>query len=99
MFGYLLELGPMRDGGMGNIAVTWQELKAWSDVTKASLDAWQAKTLKRLSDEYVYQFNVSIDPNCPAPYQNFTASEIPQETHETVDQKLRSIFAKMKAKV
>lgn len=88
----------MRDSGMGHTSVSWQEIKAWSDMTLAKLDAWEASLIKRLSDEYTYQFNVSCDPTCGPPYQDFSIETIPQAVHESIDQKLRKVFAKLKAK-
>lgn len=66
---YLFEAGPVGNNGFGPEPLTWQEIEAWSRLTQVDLDAWEALTLRKLSDLYSAQLVRSADPKCRAPDQ------------------------------
>jgi len=68
LIGYLMEAGPTQPGGMGMAPLGWCELESWQRSTGIALQAWEARTLRRLSCEYVAAANDAADPACPAPY-------------------------------
>lgn len=65
---YLWEFGPSMAAGMGNSAVTFQEMAAWQTLTAVQLHPWEARMLRRLSIEYVNQAHDARAPKCPAPW-------------------------------
>lgn len=66
--GWLFEIGPTGSNGMGPVPLSWQEIAAWEHLTGNELDAWEAKTLRALSAEFVSKMNEAKDPAMPAPY-------------------------------
>lgn len=62
---WLMDVGPTAPGGDG--PVTYQELEAWSGLTGIELDAWEARTLRRLSRSFVNQRADARDPACIEP--------------------------------
>jgi hypothetical protein len=72
----LWEIGPSMPTGMGNAPVTFTEMQAWQQQTGSVLDAWEARTLRRMSVAYVTQAHEAAAPDCPAPWMPApTASE------------------------
>jgi len=69
----LLEVGPAMDTPMGRATLSFSEIDAWARRTARSLQPWEAQFLKRLSSEYLAQFSISSDPNCPPPWRVLSA--------------------------
>lgn len=65
---WLLEIGPSFGTGMGERAIGWQDMAAWSQHTGIDLDPWEAKTIRRLSQVYLSQRYDAKKPDCPAPH-------------------------------
>ncbi len=65
---YFWDIGPSASGGMGPTPLTWAEIQAWQHVTGTPLRPWEARTLRRLSHEYINTLQASADPAAPAPY-------------------------------
>lgn len=61
---WLFEIGPSSGDG----AIGFPDLTAWQDITGVELTPWEARTLRRLSVEYLHQQYQSRDPGCPAPF-------------------------------
>jgi hypothetical protein len=83
---YFFECGACLSTGMGNVPITWQELKAWQDQTGIELQPWEARILKQASRAYVTQAQESTKPNCPPPGRVVEADPLKQA------QKIKSIF-------
>lgn len=66
---YLFEIGPTVATGMGEDAIGHAELQAWQANTGIALNAWEARTLRRLSLAYVAQSYKAKKPDCPAPWK------------------------------
>lgn len=67
LFSYLLEIGVMTNNGTGNVPLSWQDLAAWIQVTGINLDAWEVKVIRRASEIYVNQLELSRKPDAPMP--------------------------------
>jgi hypothetical protein len=59
LYDYIVEAG---------LLTTWQEIKAWSELTGTHLEAWEAITMHAISIAYTNQFQQSTDMNCPCPF-------------------------------
>ncbi len=62
------KVGPCIGFGMGAVAVTWQELKAYSELSKSSLTAWEAEQVIMMSQLYCSYLQKGKKP-CEPPYQ------------------------------
>lgn len=47
------EVGPAMPGFAGPVSISWERLKAWSDLTGYRLRAWEVRWLIRLSGAWV----------------------------------------------
>lgn len=73
---WLMEVGPIVSGGMGQAPIGWGDLTNWQQLTGVSLNPWEARTLRKLSQDFLSQKSVSNEANCPAPYvENPLANE------------------------
>lgn len=66
---YLFEIGPTLSSGMGDGPITHSEIAAWMGNTGIELDAWQARTLRRLSLDYLGESQAATQRGRPAPWQ------------------------------
>lgn len=83
LLGYLYEVGPVMNGGMGPAPLTHEELAHWQRNIGLSLQPWEARFLKSLSREYLSQSQISNDVACPAP---FGAIERAKNIDKLIDQ-------------
>ena len=90
--GWLFEIGPTSPGGMGPVPIGWQEIAAWQSLTGNSLDPWEAKTLRRLSADFVNMMHEAKDKSFPAP---FTSAEAVQRNREAVSRQASMGFASL----
>lgn len=65
---HLFEIGPTMQAGLGGAPISFQEIKAWQEVTKINLNGWEARILKRLSNDYLIESQKARDSDYPAPY-------------------------------
>lgn len=65
---YLFEVGPTQPAGMGDAPISHAELSAWMQNTGIELSSWEARTLKRLSMEYLSESHAAKEIDCPAPW-------------------------------
>jgi hypothetical protein len=62
---YLYEMGPT----VGGAPVTHSEIESWQHNTGVELDAWQARTLRNLSAEYLVTAHNAKKWDCPPPWK------------------------------
>lgn len=67
---YLFEIGPSASGGMGDGPIGHGDIAAWMANTGIRLTPWEARTLRRLSVDYVAESHKATKRNCPAPWQS-----------------------------
>jgi len=68
LLGYLFEIGPAATAGMGEVPITHSEIRAWMLNTGIRLSPWEARTLRKLSQDYVNESHKATQRNCPAPW-------------------------------
>jgi len=66
---YLFDAGPVESGGMGPAPLSHREIEAWQHNTGIELSPWEAKTLRRLSREYLAMAQDATSPSCPPPWR------------------------------
>lgn len=83
---WFLEIGPAVSAGMGEAPIGWQDMAAWSDLTGIELDAWEARTIRSLSEVFVAERHRARKPACMAPY-----SALPAENRARVDTQFKAL--------
>lgn len=68
LIGYLYEIGPTMAAGMGNGPVAFSEIQAWQQLSGIALTPWEARTLRRLSNDYACESHAATKADCPPPY-------------------------------
>lgn len=70
--GYLLdyfwEIGPFSPGATYPVPLSHLEIQAWQHNTGIELSAWQARTMRSLSEEYVAQLRLGESSTCLPPW-------------------------------
>jgi hypothetical protein len=67
--GYFFSAGQATSTGMGLVALSWQEIRAWRLENRYHLTLWEIETLKQMSDAYASEYSRASDPLRKAPYQ------------------------------
>jgi hypothetical protein len=81
---FLLEIGPDHASG----PIPHSEIESWQRNTGMTLNPWEARTLRRLSSDYLGQSYRSRDPNCPAP-----DDEVREQSRELGNRKFAEAMA------
>lgn len=68
LLAYLFEAGPVGYGAMGAVPLTHSEIQAWQTNTGIDLQSWEARSLRRLSVDYVSASAQAAAPDCPPFY-------------------------------
>lgn len=89
LIGYLWEVGPVMPAGMGNSAVTHQEIVAWEKLTGIDLQAWEARWLRALSGEYMAAHHAAQEPTAPAPWNPQASPEQLNTVAQSMRERLR----------
>lgn len=84
---WLVEIGPT----MGDAVVTEQELVAWQLNSGVELDAWEARTIRRLSTAFLAQSDKARKPDCLAPYTGSEEQIVVRR--DGIANRIRAIFA------
>jgi hypothetical protein len=84
---HLFSIGPATAGE----TITYQEIKAWADLTGHVLNGWEAETLRGLSGAYLAELHAAEDAQRPPP---FAPSERVQ-SREEVSAGLLAMFQAM----
>lgn len=72
LLSYLWEVGPVVAAGAGSGPVTHEELRAWQSNTGIDLSAWEARTLRRLSCDYLAESRAAEKRDAKAPWRSDT---------------------------
>lgn len=67
LLAYLWEMGPTVPAGPSVGPVTFQEMRAWSEVTGVFLEPWEYRTLRRLSADYLAELQRASKHDAIAP--------------------------------
>ena len=68
LIGYLFEFGPTMAAGMGSGPLTGAEILAWQELMGIEFEPWEARLLRRLSNEYVSESYLASKRDRPPPY-------------------------------
>ncbi len=88
VYDWLMEVGPVEAGGMGQVPLSWTAIRDWAGLTFKRLTAWEARLLRRLSAEYLTESHAAEDHNRPAPWSP-GRSEVDQQDQE---RRLRAVL-------
>lgn len=66
---YLFDVGPVVSGSMGSGPVTSKNLIPWMEEQGLSLQPWEARFIRRLSQEYLAESQKATDRKCPPPWR------------------------------
>ncbi|HEY0823054.1 MAG TPA: hypothetical protein VGD76_04640 [Ramlibacter sp.] len=81
------DVGPANAGA----ALTHTEIRNWQENTGFELQSWQARLLRRLSQEYLAETSRAADPMCPAPCPLEDFAPDRASVAETLRQRLRGM--------
>ena len=85
------ELGYATRGMNGLEPITFADVSAWSNLTEPFLDNDTLAMLVRLSREYAYHSNISIDPKTPEPYTTTSIVVDMAKRRADVERKMRAM--------
>ena len=85
---FSIECGQISQASMGITSLSWQELKAWQDVT-CNYNIWTAQAIKELSLCYVSEYKASVDPTRPSALQAYVDQ---LEQRKRVSNQLKQMF-------
>ena len=64
---YLWQFGPVcKDGA----PIQWGEIQSWATMTRRTLSAWEAETLREMSEQYAIWHIKGRNPACDAPWKH-----------------------------
>ena len=89
---WLFEIGPAIAGAMGSAAIGWQDIGAWQQITGIELLPWEARILRRLSQDFISQNHDAGKPECPAPW-----AALSDDRREAVGRKISSALRALAA--
>lgn len=64
----LIEIGLTEAAGMGAAPLSWREIEAWSRMRGVTLSSWEARTIRRLSADYLAESRRAESETCPPPW-------------------------------
>lgn len=84
LVGILFEIGPALPAGMGGlVSISELDIAAWQSNRDLRLTAWEARTIKKLSQAYASESASASDPKALAPYVP-SKELIPREQRERI---------------
>ncbi|NML88760.1 hypothetical protein HHL26_06725 [Sphingobium sp. TB-6] len=92
---WLMEIGPTASTGMGPAVLAWGEIEAWARQIGINLTTWEARTLRRLSRDFLDQMNKAKEPACPAPFT--TRADNDEAVSKQFERMFRAMAANQKA--
>ncbi|CDO37149.1 hypothetical protein [Novosphingobium sp. KN65.2] len=87
---WLFEIGPTSPGGMSAAAIGWRDMEAWQGLSGVDLEPWEARTLRRLSSDFVAMLHDAKAIDCPPPYATNESNN-----REAVSRKVGNAFRSM----
>lgn len=83
--GWLFEIGPTSSNGMGPVPIGWQEIAAWQELTGNEINPWEARTLRKMSADFVSTMHDAKDKSFPPP---FTSAEAIARNRDAVSRQI-----------
>jgi hypothetical protein len=88
---WLFDAGPVMAGGMGSAPLSHGEIRAWMDNTGEVITAWEVRTIRRLSNDYVAAIQDAEKPDCKAPFSD--SEEAKKRINAELERKLNLFFS------
>jgi hypothetical protein len=66
------EIGAAQQSSMGLSPLTWQEIKAWKELTDTDITSWELLLIRHLSILYTTELSQGGSPKRKAPYTDVT---------------------------
>lgn len=79
----------------GPVAITHQEIHAWQQLTGIPLRPWEARTLRKLSRDWVVELERARDPQALPPAGVVERKADPVRVGQQLDQAFRSMGFRM----
>ena len=54
---------------MGEVPISWQEIKAWQELVGIELKQWELNAIKDASSAFVSMLQQARNVNCPPPFR------------------------------
>ena len=70
MVHWLFEFGPVSSGPMGETPVSFADIDVWAACEAMDLTAWQARTLRKMSRDYIQECHRAKDRKCFPPWED-----------------------------
>jgi hypothetical protein len=92
LLSYFWEIGPTMGGEMGASPLTHGEIESWQRNVGIKLTAWECRTLKRLSIEYLNESGKATKRDCPPPWrpEGFTVNLV--EVARSLEQQMERLM-------
>lgn len=87
---YLWEIGPTMPAGMGAGPISHSDIQHWQSNTGIALSAWEARTLRRLSIDYLNASHLARSPFSDPPWEE-AKSELVRARTEASKQSIRDL--------
>jgi len=65
---HLFEVGPIANGAMGPVPLSFSEIESWMRTTSVFLSAWEVVLLRKCSQEWVSATYAAKDPKATPPW-------------------------------
>lgn len=89
----LMEIGPVKSGGMGAVAIEQLDVWAWQQNQGIELDGWTCKEIIKLSRTYAAGLHEFSKPHAKRPWGQDAA-----ENQQLKNAKMSSFFAYLKGR-
>lgn len=86
---WLFEIGPGGDEPVG-----YQDFAAWQALSGVELTPWEAKTLRRMAQDYLSMAMKASEPDCAPPYTGLEDKR--EAARDAVVKKIDALFGKPK---
>lgn len=92
MIDWWKELGMFSDLGNGPCPLTFQEVKAWAELTGSKLTSWRSRLLVKMSQQYCALLRTSDGKDMSPPHKIEVTEEEMQTVRNEVANKISSMF-------
>lgn len=84
----LLDAGPIVSSTSGTRALIWSDFESWEKVIGAEVRPWEARILRRLSNDYLAELNRAEAHDAPPPWER----EPTPEHRSKVSQHIKNVL-------
>lgn len=91
LLGHLWDVGPAMAAGGYPGPVTYEEMRAWMDLTGVELEPWEVHFLRRLSGEYLSESHRAEKRDCAEPVMRGSSSRDLAAVAKTMQESLRAL--------